>query len=345
VKAVLDTLAPVFLMIVLGMLLRWTRRLSDETFRGMNWLVFWVALPAMLFADVAGIDRPATHAAAKPPAALAATRDGGAVQGRTAAQEDYRHQFQIFLMGVAGLAACILVAYGLVALLKMERHKVGTFVACAFRGNLAFIGLPVVQYAFASLTGSAEQGLIARRDAALALAPLIILYNMLGVIVLLAGQHRMGWRAVGKMAGQIVTNPLILACAAGLVWSAAGLRVPQGAANTLHVLGDVSLPLALLSVGATIATTPLRGQVLYTCLSVAVKNALAPAIGFGAAVLLGIDRREILIGLLLLACPTAVASYVMAEQMKGDGPLAAQIVVVGTLLSIVGFAAVILLMG
>ncbi len=321
-KAVLDTLTPVFLMIALGVVLRWTRRLSDETLRGMSWLVFWVGLPAMLFCDVAGIDNPAA--------------------GRSDA--DFHRQFQIFLLGFSGLVACLVAGYAVAAALRMERRQMGTFVQAAFRGNLAYIGLPVIQYAFTSLAGE-DAGRLARRDAALALAPIIMLYNFTAVIVLLAGQHQMSARTLARMGWRIITNPLILACGAGLIWSSAGWRVPRPAASTLRILSGTALPLALITAGAAIATTKISGQLLYTGLGTALKGVLAPIVGCAIAIPLHVPPREMFIGLLLLACPTAVTAYVMAENMKGDGPLAAQIIVVSTLFSIVGFAVVILCFG
>ena len=95
-RAVLDTLTPVFLVIVTGMLLRWTRRLSDEALRGMNWLVFWVALPALLFREIASVHRFGFG------------------------------QVSIFLILLAGMAACILGGYALAAVMKMPALFAGT---------------------------------------------------------------------------------------------------------------------------------------------------------------------------------------------------------------------------
>ncbi len=58
--------------------------------------------------------------------------------------------------------------------------------------------------------------------------------------------------------------------------------------------------------------------------------------------MLGAGHREVFIGLLMCACPTAITAYVMAANMKGDGPFAAQLIVVSTLASVLAFAAVIL---
>ena len=311
--AVLNTLAPVFLLIALGAILRRARLLSGEALGGMGWLVFWIALPALLFREIASARRFGFE------------------------------QASIFVILLAGMAACILAGYGLARVLRIPRPKVGTFVQAAYRGNLAYIGLPVVLYAFTSVAGEAA-GRTAQQDATVALAPLIPLYNVTAVIVLLAGQHKLSAAALRRMGWQILINPLILSCVAGLAWAIAGLRLPMAIDNTLRILGQVAGPLALLSVGAAIATTRISGEVLYTSVAVALKVLIAPLVGYAVAMLLGAPARQTFIALLLLACPTAVAAYIMAEQMHGDSPLAAQTVVISTLASIAAFAVIILMM-
>jgi predicted permease len=70
--------------------------------------------------------------------------------------------------------------------------------------------------------------------------------------------------------------------------------------------------------------------------------ALTPLLGLACARLLGIDGPALVIALLFLACPTAVASYVMADQLGGDAELAGRIVILATLLSGPALAVVIL---
>ncbi len=257
-RAVLDTLTPLVVVIALGAMLRWIKVLSEEALRGMSWLVFWVALPAMLFTEVAGLGQ--TPAAGHAPGVFNV------------------QQLHIFLIGLAGMAACIIAGYAIALAIKMPKDKVGTFIQAVYRGNLAYIGLPVVQYAFTTISGEAA-GRAALRDAAVALAPLIMLYNVTAVIVLLAGQQKPGWHALKRMAIQIITNPLILACGAGLIWSSTNWQMPSALTNALQLLSNIASPLALLTVGAAIATTRFTGLALYTSIGVGIKEILTPLAG------------------------------------------------------------------
>jgi hypothetical protein len=72
-----------------------------------------------------------------------------------------------------------------------------------------------------------------------------------------------------------------------------------------------------------------------------IKLSVGPVVGYFAAGWLGVGRVETAVALIMLACPTAVASYVLTEQLGGDSALSAGAVVVSTILSIASLAAVV----
>ena len=320
---VIDTLAPVFLVIALGAALRRGGFCSAAFVRTAGRLVYWVALPALLFVTIA-------RSSGVQPAALT-----------------------VFGIVMAGTAACVAAGYVVARLLRMPARQRGAFVQAAFRGNLAYIGLAVVLYGFDSI-GAAGPG--ARTTAALALGPIVPIYNVLAVLVLLAGQRKMGWHAVRRITWQIVTNPLLLASVAGLVWSWARWPLPTAAAPTCDVLAQAALPLALLCVGAALGAPASadptgarprgcssRRRWAYALAAGTIKVGVAPLVGFAAAMAFGAGADETAISLILLACPTAVASYVLAEQLDADHTLAAAAVVVSTLLSVIALSVVVAL--
>jgi len=311
---VINTLAPVFLIIALGAALRSRGFLSAQLAAQISRLVYWVGLPALLFAKVALAEQI------------------GAGAGKVAA------------LVLIGMGACIVLALILAALLRMPGPQVGTFVQAAYRGNLAYVSLPVVFYAFANVEGEAG-GEQAQSLAALSLALVVPLYNIAAVVALLASQHRFGRKAAGRMVRQIVTNPLLLACVAGFAWQQVGPEMPMAARRTLGAVGQFALPLALLCVGATLAGTSFRGGTGLSVLAAAVKVGFAPLIGFAAAGVLSAGPRETSVALIMLACPTAVASYVMADQMGGDRTLAAGGVAVSTVASVVSLGVAVSLVG
>ncbi|MBA7638049.1 hypothetical protein ES703_45698 [subsurface metagenome] len=306
---IINTLLPVFLIIALGALLRKTKFVSAEFVAGLNRLVYWVALPCLLFYKLA------------------------------TASYDYQVAGKTFLVVLAGMLGCIIIGYIIAAIMRVPAAEIGTFVQGAFRGNLLYVGLPVIIYSFANSGGFNTTQ--AETVAILVLAPIVPAYNIAGVLVLLASRHKLDRHVPAKIFRQIITNPLILACVAGVLYSIVFPRLPVVIVRACSAVGQIALPLALLGVGATLVQGKIVGRRSFAFASSVIKIVVAPLVGFVAARLLGLGPAETRIGLLFLACPTATVSYVMAEQLGGDEKLAAAIIVVSTILSIFSLSVVI----
>jgi len=306
---IINTLLPVFLIIALGALLRKTKFLSAEFVTSMNRLVFWIGLPCLLFYKVA------------------------------TAGYDYRLAGRTGLVMITGMLSCIVIAYIVAFIIRIPPGAVGTFVQGTFRGNLYYVGLALIIYSFAG-TGS-ETSARMENIAILVMALLVPVYNISSVIVLLASQHKLDRYVPLKVARQVITNPLFLACVAGVVYSQIFPPLPLVITRALSAVGQISLPLALICIGAVLAQSKIAGCGIPAFAASIIKIAVAPIVGFWAARLMGLGAGETRIVLLFLACPTAVTSYVMAEQLGGDGKLSAAIIVVSTILSIFSLSVVI----
>ena len=296
---VINTLLPVFLIIALGALLTWRGLLTESVLSGIKWLVYWVGLPALLVHKI-----------------VAAELDASVL-----------NSLGIVLVGTG---AAVVVGVVVAMVFRMKSERVGTFVQASFRGNLAFVGLPVVVYAFSTAGQSPAR---AEQIAVLTIGPLVVVYNVVAVVGLLASRHKFGWSSVRKMFVGLVANPLLLACVAGVVGSVLALKLPPVVDRTLQTLGDMTLPLALLSVGGALVNTHIRGSWLPALASSGIKLAVAPVAGLLMAHAIGAGPTETGVSLILLATPTAVASYVLADQLDGDSALAASAVVFATILS------------
>ena len=306
---IINTLLPVFLIIALGAQLRKGGFVSAEFVNGLNRLVYWVALPCLLFYKLA------------------------------TASYDYQVAGKTFLVVLAGMLGCIIIGYIIAAIMRVPAAEIGTFVQGAFRGNLLYVGLPVIIYSFANSGGFNTTQ--AETVAILVLAPIVPAYNIAGVLVLLASRHKLDRYVPLKIFRQIITNPLILACVAGVLYSIVFPRLPVVIVRACSAVGQIALPLALLGVGAALVQGKIVGRRSFAFASSVIKIVVAPLVGFVAARLLGLGPAETRIGLLFLACPTATVSYVMAEQLGGDDKLAAAIIVVSTILSIFSLSVVI----
>lgn len=306
---VFNTLAPVFLIIVLGAILQKTGFLNANLSRQNNRLVYWIGLPCLLFNKTASAE----------------------VAGDSA--------LRISMMLVAGAIGCIVFAYLVSRCSRLTGSSEGAFVQAAFRGNLAYIGLPVVSYALSQLPDNSAVAALSGEQlqslAVLSFAPLVPLYNALAVLVLVTGNSRQRQNPWSTLLRSIATNPLLLACILGLSWSWANFPLPLWLSKSCQGLGQMSLPLALLSIGVTLATTKIQTRIGSSILAAGIKVIGAPLLGVLVAHWLGLSPVERTIALLYLACPTAIASYIMAEQLGGDEALTSSAIVLSTVLSAV----------
>jgi predicted permease len=140
---------------------------------------------------------------------------------------------------------------------------------------------------------------------------------------------------------KVVQNPLLIACVVGLFFSLSGIRIPHTLIRTLRPLGQMALPLALFSIGASFKKGRLFTQLgPATWLAALLKVACMPLIGFILIKLFHFGTVEGRMALIFLACPTAVSSYVMAEQMGADAELAGSTVLLSTILAMPALAIV-----
>jgi predicted permease len=297
---IVNLLAPIFLVIALGAALQKGGLLPADVLGGFNRLTYWVGLPVLVFVSLAGADQGEAAGTGRLVAVLLAT---------TAA-----------MVGVAALCARI---FGVAA------GAGGTFVQAAFRGNLTFVGLPLIL----TLPG------VPQTPALLAVAPLLIAYNVVSVVVLLASRHAVGWAMLRIVGREVVRNPIIVACLLGAGAYAVHLSLPVALDRTLVQLSRMAVPLALICVGAALAATPARGGRGPAAAAAAFKAVVSPLIGYLIGRLAGLDAGGLLVVVIFAACPTAAISYTMVRQLGGDEALAAAAIVLSTIFSAFALAA------
>lgn len=305
---IFDSLLPLALLVALGAALLRLRFFDDAFRKGLDRLVYWVALPALIVRVLA--EAPSNE-----------------VLGSAGA------------MVVTLCSATVAIAAGSWVVAKLIRRpdaEAGVFTQAAFRGNLAFVGLPVITLAVG--TGEAGSAILAK--AALVFAPTVVLYNVLGVAALIAAQHRFDASLPVKMVKSLITNPLLLACVAGLLVWYFEIGLPAAALTTLDLVGKPAAPLALISLGGALVTYPVGKRLGTALLASALKCGATPLVAWLIAGWWGLPADDRLVVLIFAACPTAVASYVLATQLKGDPALAAATIVLSTLLSAVSLGVV-----
>ncbi len=164
------------------------------------------------------------------------------------------------------------------------------------------------------------------------IAAVVPLVNVLSVLVLSVqgrGRHPGPWEVVRL----VVTNPLIVACALGLLANASGTRLPVGLNGALAALSAAALPCGLMAVGAALSLGALGEHMRGVSLSAAAKFLALPLLSLGAGLLLRLSPEALGALVVFQAQPAATASYVLARQLGGDAGLMASIVTAQTLLA------------
>ncbi|TVT54052.1 MAG: AEC family transporter [Azoarcus sp. PHD] len=199
----------------------------------------------------------------------------------------------------------------------------GVVVQGGFRSNMGIIGLAYCVNAYG------DAGLVA---AALYLGLVTILFNVLAVVTLSRSLHRR--QGVGRMVKGIVTNPLIIGIVLALPVSWLQIPLPKVAVQSAQYFADLTLPLALLCTGATLNFRSLRLEMSNTLLAASSKLVLVPLLFALGGIVVGFRGVDLGVLLLMSSAPTAAASYVMVRAMGGNAVLAANIIALTTLGSI-----------
>lgn len=302
-----ETLLPIILLVALGAALFKASFLQPADRSILDRLVYWVCLPSLLVVKIA---------------------EAGTI--------DPSIGWVILAMALVTLAAAGLSAAAWY-FLSREPATFGVMIQAGFRGNLAFVGLPVIK-----LAGADDRTLAI---AALTLAPTIALYNLLAVPVLSAGtRHNASLDATAvhpaiDLLRSIVTNPFIIACLVGLAMGASPLTPPETLMTTLGLVGQPAAPLALISLGGALTIYRVRSHLALASVITTIKLAVCPALAVLLAWALNLDSQQAFALIMLAAVPTAVASYVLVTQIGGDEGLAASIIATTTLASVISLAA------
>jgi predicted permease len=292
---VIATIVPIFIIVLIGWIVHRRGFLPEAFITPGNRLVFYVAIPAMIF------------------------------QAISKAPFDRFFNPGMILLTLAAAAAIYSAAWGLTLVSRMNRSLSGTFIQTSGHGNLGYIGLAVAFY-FLGEEGLAHTGIVA--------GFLMLLQNLLSVIALLAHAPGMRKTpSTGTFVINVIGNPVILSVLAGMAFSLLHIPVPLIVSRSLSIISGLALPMALLIIGASLSVERIRPHLRTAVGAGILKLLLLPAIGWLLYFLADIPREAYLPGLILLASPTATISYVMSIEMRGSSDLAAAAISASTLAS------------
>ncbi len=291
---IFSALAPVFLLILLGYVIRWRALIAESFWVSAEKMTYFLFFPALLLG--------------------------------TTAKADFGN-LDLLPMIAASVLAVLLVS-GLAGLLRPRLNLSGpsyTSVFQAFMRPNVYLGIAA---AFA-LYGEAGLTLVS-----VCVAVLVPLVNVLGVVVLVRHAGPDGKSPNWLQAlGPIARNPLILACGLGALLNVTGLGLPPLSGPFLEILGRAALPVGLLAVGAGLDPGALKSSGRLVGMTSAVKLLVLPGLTYAGCLAFGVGGLAVTIAVLYASLPNSATSYVLARQMGGDTTLLAGSITASTLLA------------
>ena len=293
----LNATVPVFLTMVLGFVLHKWRIIDDSFAAKLIQFVFQIALPVLLFDQLATTDFVSV----------------------------WDTKFVLFCFAVTLLS--IGLAFLLSLLIKNKPAR-GEFVQAAYRSSAAILGIAYTQNIYGD-AGMTPLMIIASVPLYNAMA--VVVLALTAPVETGTVREDKGVLARRTIKG-IVTNPILLGIVAGLTWSLLRLPAPAILAKTVDNVGSLATPLGLIAMGASIDPKKVSGKLRPSVCAAIVKLVGLCSIFLPIAVAFGFREAKLIAIMVMLGSPTTVSSFVMARNMGHEGTLTSNTVVIATVM-------------
>ena len=291
-----DATFPIFLVMVIGYILKQIGMLNDNFVTVANRFNFKVTLPFMLFRDISGVDIRAVF--------------------------DIRYVLFCALVSTA----CFWIIWGGVKLFLKDQSMRGAFVQASFRSSAAVMGLAFIQ----NMYGSSAMGPLMIVSA----VPLYNIFSVIVLTFEGARSGEVDPKQKIKAACiNIAKNPIILGILTGLIVGLLGIDFPVIVDKPVNSVAQMATPLALITIGAGFEGRKALAKIRPTIAASMIKLVIQPLIFLPVAAWMGFRGEQMIAILIMLASPTTPSCYIMAKNMDNDCVLTASVIVMTTLLA------------
>jgi len=294
-QMVISSLFPVFALLLLGSLLKRFKVTNDDFLKTSDRLVYFIFFPILLFWKIGGAN----------------TQSGVS--------------WDLCVSGLVSIAIIYLVSAAALKIFSVTNFKAGTFSQSCYRFN-TYIGMAIVFNALGD-EGVKHFGIL--------IGFVIPFINVLAVSTLIwySGKSVSFGERIRVTVKEIVTNPLIIACVAGLVYARSVNSFPLFLDNAFRLSASVALPLALLSIGGALTLKSLKGNLLLAVVAATIKLLALPLTGYVVLNLFQVSVIPFKVGMIFFTLPASASIYVLSAQLDSDTELASAAVVLSTMLS------------
>lgn len=287
---------PIFLVMVIGYILKQIGMLNDNFVTVANKFNFKVTLPFMLFRDISSVN----------------------------IREVFDVKYVLFCAIVS--TVCFWLIWGGVKLFVKDKSIRGAFVQASFRSSAAVMGLAFIQ----NMYGTSAMGPLMIIGA----VPLYNIFSV--IVLTFEGEHagdENGKEKIKEACMNIAKNPIILGILTGLIVALLGIDFPVIVDKTVNNVAQMATPLALITIGAGFEGRKALAKMKPTIAASMIKLVIQPLIFLPVAAWVGFTGEKMIAILIMLASPTTPSCYIMAKSMNNDGVLTASVIVTTTLLA------------
>lgn len=291
----LNATIPVFLVMVLGYILKQLKVLDEPFIKTLNSFNYKVTLPVLVFRDIAESDFYSVW--------------------------DTKYVLYCFFVTLI----CISVIWLLAGIFYKNKASLGEFIQASYRSSAAVLGIAFIQNIYGN-SGMAPLMIIGT-------VPLYNIAAVLILSFTGPDAHGLDRASLKASVKGILTNPIIIGILLGMLTSALKLSFPTILSKTINNISGLATPLALIALGAGFEGRKAIKQVKPTAVATLLKLVVFPCLFLPLAVALGFTGPKLVAILVMLGSPTTVSCYIMAKNMGHEGTLTSSAVVATTFLS------------
>ena len=302
---VLDNLFPVFALLLFGHLLKRFGITHDAFLKTADKLIYYIFFPVLLFWKIG------------------------------AAASDLIGDPGLYKAAICAVVSVYVLSSLYIKLFKVPAYQAGSFSQSCYRFN-TYIGMAVI------LNALGENG---ARQFSILIGLIIPIINILAVSTLswYSEKKESLPQRVRLTAKALISNPLIIACIAGIVyWKFIG-GFPVFIDNTFRLASFVTLPLALFSIGGALTLGSMKNYFKLSLVASIFKLVILPLTGYLFLNAFNATGISFKVGMLYFTLPTSTALYILSSQLCSDTQLASAAIALSTLLSVISLSVALLI--
>ncbi len=294
---------PLLTYMVIGYGIKKIGWISNKTIDEMNKLVFYIFMSVMLFLNAYNVEKEVLL---------------------------QKENLILVTFALLSFVVIITIANFVCNVAKESKERKAVLIQGVFRSNLALFGLSVNT----AIYGEGNSGFLA-----VMIAVLVPFFNIVSVFLFsnaVASTNENETKVSSKVVFvNVIKNPLVIASVLGIALTLLEVKLPDLVFSTLTNISRVSTPLAFFLLGAGIVFGNMAKNKKAIIATVATKLVIVPLTVISIAVFLGYREQALVAIMCVFASPLAVSAYTMAAEENVEPDLAAELVAVSTVGSVI----------